>query len=220
MNPTLLDLFCKEGGATRGYQAAGFHVTGVDKDSQPRYVGDEFIQADALDVLADLTFLRRFDVLAGSPPCQAHSALAASNRRTYADLIPQTRAAFLAAGRPYVIENVAGAPLHNPTLLCGSMFRLGAGGYRLERHRLFESNFPIAVPRGCAHDSRPVIGVYGGKARCRRRGNGIPSMGTNLPKPLGEQAMGIDWMTINGLSEAIPPAYTEHIGQQLRKRLP
>lgn len=215
MKRRALDMFCKEGGATRGYQQAGFYVVGVDKVAQPRYVGDEFIKADALDVLADLEYLRSFDVLVGSPPCQAHSALAASNPHTYADFIPQTRAAFQASGQPYVIENVVGAPLHNPITLCGSMFGLGAGDYQLLRHRLFESNVPMLTP-ACTHDpARPVIGVYGNKARCRRRGNGIPSMGTNLPKQLGEQAMGIDWMTINGLSEAIPPAYTEWVGRQL-----
>lgn len=213
MRPRLLDLFCKEGGASRGYADAGFDVVGIDRDPQPRYPY-EFIRADALDVLADLDYLRSFDALAGSPPCQAHSALAASNPHTYADLIPQTREAFQAAGRPYVIENVVGAPLNNPVRLCGSMFDLGAGGYRLERHRLFETNVPVMAPP-CRHDSRPVIGVYGNKARCRRRGNGIPAMGTNLPKQLGEQAMGIDWMTINGLSEAIPPAYTRFLGEQL-----
>ena len=213
MKPRLLDLFCKEGGASRGYADAGFDVVGVDRAPQPRYPY-EFIQADAVDVLADLDYLRSFDVLAGSPPCQAHSALAASNPHTYADLIPQTRAAFQAAGRPYVIENVVGAPLLNPILLCGTMFDLAAGGYQLLRHRLFETSTPITSPP-CRHDNRPVIGVYGNKARCRRRGNGIPSMGTNLPKQLGEQAMGIDWMTINGLSEAIPPAYTEWVGRQL-----
>lgn len=213
----LLDLFCKEGGASRGYADAGFEVVGVDLAPQPRYPFT-FIQANALDVLADLDFLRSFDVLAGSPPCQAHSALAASNPHTYADFIPQTRAAFQASGRPYVIENVVGAPLENPVLLCGSMFGLGAGGYRLERHRLFETNIPV-LTSPCQHDQRPVIGVYGNKARCRRRGNGIPSMGTNLPKALGEQAMGIDWMTINGLSEAIPPAYTRFLGEQLLSHL-
>ncbi len=218
MKPKLLDLFCKEGGATRGYQLAGFQVTGVDLKAQPRYIGEHFIQADAREVLADLTFLRSFDALAGSPPCQAHSALRASNPHTYADFIPQTRAAFREAGQPYAIENVVGAPLDDPTLLCGSMFGLGAGGYQLQRHRLFETSFSLP-PSACDHDSRPVIGVYGNKARCRRRGNGIPSMGTNLPKRLGEEAMGIDWMTINGLSEAIPPAYTLYVGNQLREAL-
>lgn len=211
--PKLLDLFCKEGGASAGYAQAGFEVVGVDIAPQPRYPF-EFIQGDAVKVLADEKFIAGFDALAGSPPCQAHSALGRSNPHTYLDFIPQTRAAFQRCGKPYVIENVVGAPLLNPVMLCGSMFGLGAGGYQLQRHRLFETNVAVLAPP-CSHDHRDVIGVYGNKARCRRRGGGIPTMGTNLPKSLGEEAMGIDWMTINGLSEAIPPAYTRFLGERL-----
>src|SRR5215472_2155359 len=111
--PRLLDLFCGAGGATKGYQRAGFHVTGVDIEPQPRYCGDEFIQADALEVLADLEFLAGFDVIHASPPCQAYSRTQRFHnvRHDHPDLLPPTRARLIASGLPYVIENVEGAPL-------------------------------------------------------------------------------------------------------------
>lgn len=206
--PRLLDLFCKEGGAGRGYADAGFEVVGVDIRPQPRYPF-AFVQGDAVEYLA--AHGHEFDAVHASPPCQAHSALARSNPHTYADFIPQTRALLVQLGKPWVIENVEGAPLVDPVTLCGSMFGLGTDQYELRRHRLFESNVPLPqMP--CQHSDRPVIGVYGGKARLRRR---TPHWGTNLPKADGEQAMGIDWMTIAGLSEAIPPAYAEWIGGHL-----
>src|SRR6185437_7851072 len=65
-----LDLFCGAGGATKGLQNAGFHVTGVDLKRSPRYCGDVFIQADALTVDP-----RGFDFIWASPPCQAHTSL-------------------------------------------------------------------------------------------------------------------------------------------------
>jgi hypothetical protein len=49
--PVLVDFFCKAGGATKGYQDAGFYVIGVDIEPQPHYCGDEFIQGDAIDML-------------------------------------------------------------------------------------------------------------------------------------------------------------------------
>lgn len=57
--PVLLDLFCKAGGATKGYQRAGFYVVGVDIEPQPHYCGDEFVQADALLGVVDMDELRR-----------------------------------------------------------------------------------------------------------------------------------------------------------------
>ncbi|GLZ62855.1 DNA cytosine methyltransferase [Micromonospora sp. NBRC 107095] len=213
IKPRLLDLFCKEGGAARGYADAGFDVVGVDIKPQPRYPY-EFVQGDAVEYLA--AHGHEFDAIHASPPCQAHSALGRSNPHTYADFIPQTRALLVQLGKPWVIENVEGAPLVNPVTLCGSMFDLGTDEYELRRHRLFESNVALPQPP-CRHGDRPVIGVYGGKARLRRR---TPHWGTNLPKADGERAMGIDWMTIAGLSEAIPPAYSRWIGGFLLAAVP
>ena len=156
----LLDLYCKAGGASVGYARAGFEVTGVDIKKQKRYPY-KFIQADALEILQDEDFLSQFDVLAGSPPCQTHSAtkhlrIAQGKSTDKVDLIPQTREAFVKSGKPYIIENVPGAPLIDPVILCGSSF-----GLKVRRHRLFESNIKLTgLP--CNHkDQGKPVGIYG-----------------------------------------------------------
>jgi hypothetical protein len=107
--PILLDLFCGLGGASRGYQDAGFDVVGVDIKPQPDYPY-ELVQGDAVVYL--LQHGRQFDAVHASPPCQASSAATKGNRKragwsdTHVDLIPLTRAALNYVGVPYVIENV------------------------------------------------------------------------------------------------------------------
>jgi DNA (cytosine-5)-methyltransferase 1 len=207
--PRLLDLFCKAGGASMGYHRAGFDVVGVDIKRQKRYPF-EFIQADALEILNDLDFLQSFDAIAASPPCQTHSRTkhlrdAQGKSTDKVDLIPETREALIDSGRPYVIENVAGAPLINPIQLCGSSFGLG-----VRRHRLFESNVSL-VSSTCDHkgQGRPV-GVYGSMR------DEIPKGGKTAESiDQARAAMGIDWMIWSELVEAIPPAFTEFIGRQL-----
>jgi len=213
-----LDLYCGAGGATRGLQDAGFHVTGVDCKPQPRYPGDRFIEGDALAF--DPVALRAFDLIWASPPCQAHTALKdMHNPHPHVDLIGATRRLLAASGRPYVIENVVGAPLVDPFMLCGSSFELEAAGRELRRHRLFETSFPVTAPL-CCHSGRPVLGVYGAHVRDRRRPPGVNHVsGSNLPIAVGREAMEIDWMTGEELSEAIPPAYAEFVARAfLRSR--
>lgn len=205
----LLDLYCKAGGASKGYADAGFEVTGIDIKKQKRYPYT-FIQADCLEVLKDLDYLRTFDVIAASPPCQTHSAtkhlrVAQGKTTDKVDLIPQTREALIASGKPYVIENVPGAPLIDPVQFCGSYF-----GLKVRRHRLFESNLPI-IGSGCKHkeQGRPV-GIYGSMR------DEIPGGGhTAKTIEQAREAMGIDWMIWGELVEAIPPIYTYEIGKQL-----
>lgn len=207
--PRLLDLFCKAGGASVGYNRAGFDVVGVDINRQRRYPF-EFIQADALDVLSDMDFLRSFDVITASPPCQTHSRtkhlrVAQGKSTDKVDLIPQTRSALIESGRPYVIENVPGAPLIDPIQMCGSSF-----GLKVRRHRLFESNMPL-VSSVCDHhgQGRPV-GIYGSMR------DEIPKGGKTADSiEQARDAMGVDWMIWSELVEAIPPAFTEAIGHQL-----
>jgi DNA (cytosine-5)-methyltransferase 1 len=228
-----LDLFSGAGGATRGLQMAGFHVTGVDHKRQPRYCGDAFVQADALRPPFDL---REFDFIWASPPCQAFTALRKMwNARQHPNLIPQTREMLNAAGVPYVIENVEGAPLGDEgahlTMLCGTMFGLGTDDAELRRHRLFETSFPIVLRPKCQHGGH-VISVHGEHARDRRRKRAMTVTGhtaqTNVVRnrdrrtfstEQAQQAMGIDWMGMKGLSQAIPPAYSEFIGRQIIEHL-
>lgn len=206
--PRLLDLFCNAGGATRGYQLAGFDVVGVDIEPQPDYCGDEFHQADALEFPLD-----GFDAIHASPPCQGYSTKTMDKGR-HPRLIEPVRERLVRAGVPYVIENVDGAKheLRNPFRLCGSSF-----GLRVRRHRWFESNVLLMAPP-CDHawqdaDKRFELYDHG---RWYRSGI-VHVFGTGGGKGAEHwaEAMGIDWTDRAHLAEAIPPAYTEHIGRQL-----
>lgn len=213
MRPRLLDLYCGAGGAGKGYHDAGFDVVGVDIAPQPDYPF-EFFQWDALTFPLD-----GFDAIHASPPCQAFTAMKTMhNAGEHADLLTPTREALIATGLPYVIENVPGAPMRDPVTLCGSSLGLGviAHDRELRRHRLFETTFPVMVPP-CAH-RRATVGIYGDHARDRRRTSG--SRGVDFPDrdkiALAREALGMPWVnTWKGLSQAIPPAYTEHIGGYL-----
>ena len=203
----LLDLFCGAGGAGTGYHCAGFAVTGVDIAPQPRYPF-AFIQADALDYVR--RHGREFDVIHASPPCQAYSAARAIRGREHPDLVAATRDALLEVNRPFVIENVPGAPLINPLTLCGTMF-----GLRVIRHRLFEV-WPEPVwfpPAPCCHDGKATGAGGAGVTRGFATGHSyITVAGNSYLIADGRAAMGIAWMTRRELSQAIPPAYTEWLG--------
>jgi DNA (cytosine-5)-methyltransferase 1 len=212
----VLDTYCCGGGAGWGYHLAGAQVTGVDNAPQPDYPL-EFVQADAVEYI--LAYGHLYDFIHASPPCQAHTDLKhAWNAHQHADLIPATREALREVGKPYIIENVEGAPLKDPVILCGSMFRLEADGYQLVRHRQFEASFSLPQPdHHCKDDGRPVVGCYGGKVRNRRAvatGSQHSRVGTTLPLETGQKAMGIDWLNRKKLSQAIPPAYTRWIAEQ------
>ena len=193
-----------------GYSRAGFtEIVGVDIKPQPRYPFT-FVQGDALAYVAEHG--HEFDAIHASPPCQAYSKTRAilkgkglPNRGQ--DLVAATRSAI--AGKPCVIENVPGAPLEHPVLLCGQMF-----GLRVIRHRLFESSVYLLTPTHGAH--RGGTNSHRGYSR---GGAYITVGGHNYNPSDGKRAMGIDWMTRDELSQAIPPAYTEFIGKQLLERL-
>ena len=212
MRPRLLDLFCGAGGCAVGYHRAGFDVVGVDINPQPNYPF-EFIQGDALDYLeVVIAHGLRFDAVHASPPCPAYSTLRTMTTKEHPKLIEQTRELLDMTGLPYVIENVVGAPLRNPIMLCGSSFGLGANGRQLRRHRLFELSGFSAMALPCAHRGEPV-GVYG------TGGGGQMTRGYKGTPEEYREAMGIDWATRAEIAQAIPPAYTEHIGLYLMNAL-
>lgn len=149
------------------------------------------------------------------------------NAKEHADLIPQTRAKLKASGIPWIMENVVGAPLENPIMLCGTMFGLGVEDAELRRHRMFETSFPIILTPMCQHGSRGVLGVYGGHIRNRKRrtigiyGEGCRDSRRKSDRGVadfsiahGKEAMGIYWMTTAELSQAIPPAYSEYLARE------
>lgn len=218
----LLDLFCGAGGAGKGYQLAGFDVTGVDIEPHPD-APFPVIVGDACAVLADPDFLDGFDAIHASPPCQGFTTM--SNRYRgkggkadqHPDLISWVRLGVQAWGGPYVIENVDGArrELHDPTRLRGGMFGLG-----VDRPRLFETNWTL--PRPPRHHRVPnPVGVYGrhhdGRRLFTRKDGTIQRAARTLEE--GQRAMGVDWMAWHDLTEAIPPAYTEWVGTHLAAHL-
>jgi DNA (cytosine-5)-methyltransferase 1 len=212
----LLDLFCCAGGAGVGYNRAGFEVVGVDIDPQPHYPFS-FIQADALSL--DPEFLLAFDAIHASPPCQSYSDLAKRNGNAdeWPRLIDPVRDILSNTGLPYVIENVEGAPLINPIILCGTMFP----NLRVLRHRLFESNVELFAP---PHQKHPKVHTFDkrkshyGKTDEWRDFVQVTG-GGNCSIAAAHDAMGIDWMTKGEINEAIPPDYTKYIGLQLKKHI-
>ncbi len=233
--PRLLDLFCKAGGASMGYHRAGFDVTGVDIEPQKHYPFT-FVQADALEYVA--AHGHEYAAIVASPPCQGYSRmrhLPWLKDRVYPLLIEPTRDALIATGRPWVIENVEGAPLQDAITLCGTMF-----GLKMYRHRVFETSFFLLAPPHAKH--RVTIG-RGRMLNDRAGANpdgwvSLPSKGRGSPLnglrgngefitvaghfsgiALARQAMGIDWMNRDELSQAIPPVYTEFVGAALLAHL-
>lgn len=215
-SPVLLDLFCCQGGGASGYDRAGIRVVGVDINPQPLYPF-EFWQTDALDFLE--TFVdgcweyEGFAAIHASPPCQFATAYGnnkAHVRDDHPNLIPATRELLEASGLPYVIENVEGAraELRDPVRICGTGL-----GVRVRRHRYFETNWPLeGVP--CDH-GRFTDRIFPGSSN-RPNGRTVMNVGEyRVPLDTQREVMEMPWADLYGISQAIPPAYTEHIGRQL-----
>ena len=207
----LLDLFCGAGGAGAGYHRAGFEVVGVDHEPQKNYPY-EFIQMDAFEALD--RFGTYFDAIHASPPCQGYSVmqnLGWHKDITYPLLIDPIRDRLAKLKCSYVIENVMGAKL-DANYLCGGMF-----GLRVYRHRLFETNFFWLAPGHPRHTF--LQGMPGAPKPRWARQSTSPGPDESRTWQLQPDAMGIDWMTKKELAQAIPPIYTEYIGNVMRQTL-
>jgi len=188
---------------------AGFEVVGVDIVKKKSYPY-EFYKADAIEILKDREFINGFDIIHASPPCQFYSITgnlmrAQGKTTSKPDLLAEVRQLLIETGKPYIIENVPGAPMTGVTL-CGSMF-----GLKVRRHRIFESSMPLMTLK-CDHKSQGrSVGVYGSI------NDEIPKCGRTAKTLLeGQLAMGIDWLGWGNLKESIPPAYTKYLGEQVR----
>lgn len=209
--PKLLDLFCGAGGAASGYARAGFEILGIDNTPQPHYPF-EFIEADALDYARAQG--HRFEVIHASPPCQQYSRLRSIHKRDHPDLIPAVREILRGSGALWIMENVPGAPLINPVMLCGLQF-----GLRIFRHRYFESNCCLFVPDHIPH-GKQLVGTGGFVSVA---GHGDSDRGRIPPDHRSVASwrlgMGIDYMIQDELAQAIPPKFTEYLGKQLIRAL-
>lgn len=194
--PRLLDLFCGAGGCAMGYHRAGFEVVGVDIEPQPNYPF-EFVQADALEFVRPSSWVF-FDAIHASPPCQGYAnvTLWRGSQGDHERLIEPVRELLRQTGLPYVIENVRTKALRPCVVLCGSMF-----GLPIRRHRGFETSWnqsPMVL--ACHHQASDLAFEHKGERAYA-------------------DAMGCDWMTAREAREAIPPAYTEHVGGYLMAEL-
>ena len=214
--PRILDLFCCAGGAGVGYHRAGFEVVGVDIAPQPSYPLT-FVQQDAMALSPE--YLATFDAIHASPPCQSYSDLAKRNRNAdnWPRLIEPVREMLVRTGLPYVIENVDGAPLRDPVVLCGTMFP----GLRVIRHRLFEANFKITPP---LHRKHPKVHTFDKRKSHYGKTDEWSDFvqvtgGGNCTLAAARAAMGIEWMNKSEINEAIPPAYAEFVGRELLRHM-
>jgi hypothetical protein len=205
VKPLLLDLFCGAGGAAEGYSRAGFDIVGVDLFPQPDYPF-RFVQGDALEYLVTAGY----DAVHASPPCQASSTLIKGTwggLSAHIDQVPTVRRLLAALDVPTVVENVKSADLRPDLTLCGTMF-----GLPIYRHRYFQLSFPVPRPPHPVHRGR----INGWRHGRYFKGSFVSVYGNGGSRgdvEAWQQALDCPWITSKrSLAQAIPPAYTAHIG--------
>ena len=203
-----------------GYHRTGFDVVGVDLHPQKNYPF-QFVQQDALAFLQWITEcpeewpFSHFDAIHASPPCQDHMRGGQHPTHGTGWLLPATRDLLEASGLPWVIENVPGAPMRADFKLCGCQFDL-----RLRRERWFETSWHgFQMSHGHDHSGPPVVSVVGSGTPTWVRDRWMAHFGRTPKIADYREAMGIDWMTRDGLAQAIPPAYTEFLGYALMEHI-
>lgn len=221
MKPKLLDLYCKAGGCSKGYNMAGFDVVGVDIEDQPNYPF-LFIRSDAIEYVRKNYHL--YDVIHASPPCQKYSRSTAPFRmagKKYPDLLNETRIELEKTGKPYIIENVPGSPMRKDLILNGEMF-----GLKVIRNRWFELGgglFILCPPKTQIKKNLvrngERVSVFGNGSYRKSKFDKEPIFKKGSVRETWAYAMGINWMTCNEMSEAIPPAYTEYIGNRIKNQI-
>lgn len=207
--PLIIDFFCCQGGASKGYSDADFEVIGSDFVVQPLYPF-RFVKGNVVDVFEKMVKKYRPAAVAGSPPCQPHTNAQRIQNNIHADFLPAFRELCIASDLPYIIENVVGAPMIDPVMLCGSMFP----GLRTYRHRLFESNVALVVPEHRMHIHSQVK-----MGRPLVEGDWYQAVGNFSNVPYVRENMGVPWMTRDGIRECLPPVYTEYLGRQLMEAI-
>lgn len=205
--PLLDDLCSGAGGGGRGYKLAGFYVRGIDTAPQPRYGGDEFHLADAMTWPLD-----EADAYHASPPCEdfMRSPFPGQQLHGTAWMLPALRTRLQATGKPWVIENVPGAPMRPDLVLCGCIVGLP----RLRRTRWFETSWHAYALRAPCHHTQMAVSIAGHGAPSHQRAHYGP-----LPLAERQAVIGIDWMTKRELGKALPPAYTMLVGELLMQQL-
>jgi DNA (cytosine-5)-methyltransferase 1 len=195
-----------------GYYLAGFDVIGCDTKPQKQYPFP-FARRESLSVLRDRRMLAEVDAIHASPPCQSESQLRFVTGKTYPDLLTPTLQLLTDVDLPWVVENVESTEkMPGSIVLCGTHFNLEASGYILRRHRRFSSTMILPDPGRCTCSGRLAGGVYGNLS------NKGMLRGYKFGADESRLAMGIDWMSRQGLAQAIPPDYTRWIGGHLIAR--
>jgi DNA (cytosine-5)-methyltransferase 1 len=196
-----------------GYHRAGFETRGIDINPQPNYPFD-FVQADAFEYLRK--YGDRYDFVSASPMCHDHSPLAsvAGTDGTYWQ-VAAIRKLLIAIGVPYVIENVMTAPLRKDIsiMMCADNL-----GLRTVRHRRFEPGNGVLLTSPGPHRAHRAKTATSRRRERWAQGWHVSVTG-DVGTYVGPEALGIDWMTGDELSQAIPPAYTEFVGRQVLEQI-